>query len=100
MCPACQGTGVRSGSCPVCSRAAASYPVVGAVVPAAGRKPQEVPTVTPDMARALQQAQARDKAYADAKAVATRLRRQLLQPGVSLDPDEVMVLVDYFLPPR
>ena len=54
-----------------------SQAVVGLVVPAAGRLPNEVPVVTPVMAGRLVAAQARDRMYADAKLVAARLRRQM-----------------------
>ncbi len=76
-----------------------STPTVGVVVPATGL-PGEVPVLGPEQLAALQRAQQRDKAYADAKAVAARMRKR--PPGTwtdrnGYDIDEVELLIAYFL---
>lgn len=71
-------------------------PVVGIVVPAEPSLPSEVPIVTPEMAKLLLRAQERDKAFAEAKGVAARLRRQIAA-STPLAAEEVEILVAYFL---
>lgn len=77
-----------------------STPTVGVVVPATGL-PGEVPVLGPEQLAALQRAQQRDKAYADAKAVAARLRRrgEDHRNGYpdGYPTDEVELLIAYFL---
>ena len=101
-CTVC-GDNPHPGNCPICSRVA----TVGHVVPVAGLPGLPPMPTAEQLESRLASAVARDKAYADAKAVAARLRRhgEKERNGYpdGYPADEVEILLSYFLdhvPPR
>ncbi len=88
-CHTCLGL---NGGCPACR----------GELPVASGTPGEVPIFTPEQIARVQAAVQRDKAYADARAIAARLRKHG-EPqnrhghGAGYPADEVEILIAYFL---